>query len=263
MGATPGDIEYARRLCVTERMTEALRLRGCASEDLFTEEAPARRVFVSGFWLDRFELSRAEYEACVAAGDCSVPVRPTEHPGLTNPRHPMVGMSQAQAAEACRRRGGRLPSEAEWERAARGDSSRRFPWGHFHNEALANQGSASLNGSMGDGEPSARDGFPFAAPVDAFLEARSPHGLVQMAGNVWEWTRDTYVPLAAVDQHVNPVEDRTPGLWVVRGGSFRSPAYALRVTHREPRPGATGFVDVGARCAYEPAGQAAVNADRP
>ncbi|MFT3928066.1 MAG: formylglycine-generating enzyme family protein [Myxococcales bacterium] len=251
MGATQGDVEFARRLCVTERMSEALRLRGCANEDLFSEESPARRVYVSGFWLDRFELSRSEYAACVAVGACSVPVRPTEHPGLTHPRHPMVGISQVQAAEACRFRGGRLPSEAEWERGARGDSGRRFPWGNFHNEGLANQGGASPSGAGAEGQPSDRDGFAFAAPVDAFFQARSPHGLVQMAGNVWEWTRDTYVPLAVVNQRVNPSETRTPGLWVVRGGSFRSPAYALRVTHREPRPAGTGFVDVGVRCAYD------------
>lgn len=251
MGASPSDVEYARRLCVIERMQEALRLRGCANDELFAEETPARRVFVSGFWLDCYELSRAEYDACVSSGGCSLPVRPTEHPGLTHPRHPVVGISQAQAEEVCRFRGGRLPTEAEWERGARGDSNRRFPWGQFHNEGLANQGAVSASGGTAEGEPSDRDGYPFAAPVDAFGEARSPHGLVQMAGNVWEWTRDTYVPLSVVSQRVDPRETRTPGLWVVRGGSFRAPAYALRVTHREPRPAGTGFVDVGARCAYD------------
>ncbi len=271
MGATTSDVEYARRLCVTERMREAVRLRGCASEELFAEETPARRVYLAGFWLDRYALSRGEYEDCVLAGACSVAVRPTEHPGLSHPRHPMVGINQAQAEEVCRYRGGRLPSEAEWERAARGDSSRRFPWGNFHNEGLANQGAAASSGALVEGDPSDRDGYPFAAPVDAFAEAESPHGLVQMAGNVWEWTGDTYVPLAAVSQRVDPREARTPGLAVVRGGSFRAPAYALRVTHREPRPALSGFVDVGVRCAYDTPGPGvtrdhknnAVNADLP
>jgi formylglycine-generating enzyme required for sulfatase activity len=263
MGASAEDVDYARRLCVGERTLEALRLRVCAGDELFSEETPARRVYVPSFWLDRYELSRREYDACLAAGACSVPLRMTEHPGLTNPDHPITGISHAQAEQVCRFRGGRLPSESEWERAARGDSARRFPWGNFHNEDLANHGGAAVAAGPGEGEPSARDGYPFAAPVYAYPESKSPHGLVQMAGNVWEWTSDSYVPLAAQNRRVDPHELRTRGLWVVRGGSFRAPAYALRVTHREPRPEAMGFVDVGVRCAYDGPRNAAVNADRP
>jgi formylglycine-generating enzyme required for sulfatase activity len=163
----------------------------------------------------------------------------------------MVGISHAQAEEVCQHRGGRLPSEAEWERAARGDSARRFPWGSFHNERLANQGGPAASVEPGEGEPSPRDGYPFLAPIWAFERARSPHGLAQMAGNVWEWTSDAYAPRAQQSQTVDPRELRANGLWVVRGGSFRAPAFALRVTHREPRPEGAGFVDVGVRCAYD------------
>jgi sulfatase modifying factor 1 len=263
MGASPEDLEYARRLCVSERMLEALRVRACAGEDLFSEEGPARRVYLEAYWLDRQEVSRVEYEDCVARGACSAPALPTTHPGLSHPSHPIVGINQAQAAEFCRQRGGRLPTEAEWERGARGDSARRFPWGMFHNEDLANHGGAIPAAEPGDGDPSSRDGYPFAAPVDAFASARSPHGLVQMAGNVWEWTEDTYAPLASQTQRVGPVETRTRGLRAVRGGSYRAPAYALRVTHREPRPEAAGFVDVGVRCAYDALARYDVNTDRP
>jgi sulfatase modifying factor 1 len=251
MGAYPEDVEFARRLCVTERMRRGLRLRACASEDLFAHEVPARRVYVPAFWLDRYELSRAEYDACVAEGACTPPLRPSEHPGVSHPSHPIVGISHGQAQEVCRHRGGRLPTEAEWERAARGDSSRRFPWGLLHNDRLANQGGPGAGVDPGEGTLSEVDGYAFAAPVRAFERAASSHGVVQMAGNVWEWTADVYGPLAAQERRVDPHESRENGLWVVRGGSFRAPAFALRVTHREPRPEGEGFVDVGVRCAYD------------
>jgi formylglycine-generating enzyme required for sulfatase activity len=261
MGSNADDLEYARRLCVSERMLEALRLRGCAGDELFADETPARRVYVSAFWLDRFELSRAEYDACVAEGGCTPPLRTTEHPGLSHPSHPVTGLSHAQAEQVCGRRGGRLPSEAEWERAARGDSARRFPWGNFHNERLANHGGPAMSLDPGQGEPSERDGYAFAAPVAAFENARSPHGIVQMAGNVWEWTADAFAPLSAQKQRVDPLQQRALGQRVVRGGSFRAPAFALRVTHREGRTETAGFLDVGVRCAYDPIREPQGNSD--
>jgi formylglycine-generating enzyme required for sulfatase activity len=263
LGSSADDVEYARRLCVSERMLEALRLRGCASDELFANETPARRVYVSAFWLDRFELSRGEYTRCVEAGGCTPPVHMTEHPGLTHPALPMVGINHAQASQVCRFRGGRLPSEAGWERAARGDSARRFPWGHFHNEQLANHGGAAFSVDPGEGEPSERDGYRFAAPVTAYASAQSPHGIVQMAGNVWEWVADAYAPLSAQAQRVNPRDERALGQRVVRGGSFRAPAFALRVTHREGRPETSGYLDVGVRCAYDPIREPPGNADLP
>lgn len=224
-------------------------------------------------------MSRGEYTDCVARGVCTQPVLPSEHPGLSHPRHPITGVSLRQAEEACADRGGRLPTEAEWERAARGDSQRRFPWGSQFNPALANAGAQTPGTGAGQGAVSERDGFSFLAPVDAFAEARSPHGLVQMAGNVWEWTRDAYAQdaYALNEAHARLADGATtsaPGraadaegpaaaVSVVRGGSFLSPAHALRVTHREPRPSAMGYLDVGVRCAYDAQPPARANADHP
>jgi len=251
MGSEGSDVDYARRLCVSERMPSALRLRGCASEELFGNEVPARRVYVSAFWLDRYEVSRAEYADCMRNGGCEPPLLETQHPGLSAPDHPISGVSWAQAAAYCRYRGGRLPTEAEWERAARGDSQRRFPWGRAYNETLANHGAPALALEPVDGQPSDEDGVLHTAHVRAFEQAKSPHGLVQMAGNVWEWTADGYAPLSLQGTRVDPKEPRGTGLRVVRGGSFRSPAFTLRVTHREARAETSAFVDVGVRCAYE------------
>jgi iron(II)-dependent oxidoreductase len=252
MGATLDDVEHARRLCVTERMPSALRLRGCASDELFSNETPSRRVHLSAYGIDRYEVTRAAYEACVRAGGCTRAEREIFHPGLTQPDHPMVGITFAQADAFCRAQGGRLPSEAEWERAARSDSGRRYPWGWFYNEGLANHGGPALTLDPSEGETSAQDGYTHLAPVTAFRDSSGPHGTVQMAGNAWEWTADAYAPLSSQEQRVDPVASAGLGMRVVRGGSFRSPAFALRVTHREPRPEAGAFVDVGVRCAYDP-----------
>ncbi len=252
MGSESADLDYARRLCVRERMPAALRLRGCAGEELFSNEAPTRRVFVSGYRIDRYEASRADYAACLQHGDCEPPLRDVQHPGLTAPWHPISGITWSQAETYCRFHGGRLPTEAEWERAARGDSGRRFPWGRFYNETLANHGVPAPALEPAEGQPSREDGVLHAAPVRAFADAASPHGLVQMAGNVWEWTADGYVPRSLQSTHIDPREPRGAGLRVIRGGSFHSPAFALRVTHREARPETAAFVDVGVRCAYDP-----------
>jgi formylglycine-generating enzyme required for sulfatase activity len=156
-----------------------------------------------------------------------------------------------------------LPSEAEWERGARGDSARQFPWGHVYNEALANHGLAALAFEPLAGAPSARDGFRYLAPVTAFGDAKSPHGLVQMAGNVWEWTEDSFAGIRALPLHVDPRVEIDNGQRTVRGGSYRSPAIALRVTHREARPERRGFVDVGVRCAYDPLRSGSVRRSPP
>ncbi len=251
MGSEGPDLDYARRLCVSERMPSALRLRGCASEELFGNETPARRVFVSAYALDRYEASRADYTECMLNGPCEPPLLAIEHPGLSAPEHPISGISWGQAKRYCEFRGGRLPTEAEWERAARGDSARRFPWGRAYNETLANHGAPALGLEPLDGQPSREDGVLHVADVRAFEHAKSVHGLVQMAGNVWEWTADGYAPLSLQATRIDPVEPRGTGARVVRGGSFRSPAFSLRVTHREPRPEAQAFVDVGVRCAYD------------
>ena len=88
LGASPEDTEYARKLCVRERSRETLRLRPCGYEELFAHEGPARRVYVSAFWLDRFELSRAEYLACVEGGGCTPAGGATWAP-ITLNRRPM------------------------------------------------------------------------------------------------------------------------------------------------------------------------------
>jgi formylglycine-generating enzyme len=251
-GADEHDLEQARRLCVRERVRAGLRLHPCASDAAFADELPARRVFLSSFGIDRREVSQVEHAQCVAAGECDPPAYVSEHPGLHGPELAVIGLTYAQAQALCRFRGGRLPTEAEWEGAARGDSARRFPWGSFYNPALANHGAPASSVDIGGGEVADADGYAHLAPVWAFASARGPHGLLQAAGNVWEWTSDSFAGVRPQPASVDPSVALDNGERVVRGGSFRSPALALRVTHREARAERQGYPDVGVRCAYAP-----------
>lgn len=250
MGSDWSDVDYARRLCVNERLPGALHVRGCANEELFVDEVPARRVFVSAYGIDRREVSRARYLQCVLAGACTPSHLSSRHAGVGGPNHPVAGISWAQARDACRFFGGDLPTEAQWERAARGSSRRRFPWGQFYNERLANHGRPDMEMDPRRGRPGPQDGYLYASPVDAFESGASPYGLLNMAGNVWEWTADGYAPSAEQTTLVDPTGPAPTGLRVVRGGSWRSPSFTTRVTHRSARPEGGHGVDVGVRCAY-------------
>ncbi len=139
-------------------------------------------VTVATFWMDRTEVTVAAYDRCVAAGACTAPA-PIDgwpcnwgEPGRES--HPINCVDWEMAETYCHWAGGRLPTEAEWEYAARGTDGRTYPWG---NETP----SAQLCWSGIE----ARAG---TCPVGAFAGGNLPFGLADMAGNVWEWTSDCY-----------------------------------------------------------------------
>ncbi len=243
-GAGPYELRAAFQLCLTQTRIGMRNELRC-SEQLFALEAPRREIQLSTFGIDRMEVSHAHYRRCVRAGRCLPASVSSDDTRVGQPQMPVAGVTFRDAERYCEYAGGRLPTESEWERAAAGASGRRrFPWGRQYNDRLANHGD--------DGRPDGVDGYRYAAPVSAFPEGRSPDGLLNMAGNVWEWTRDRFdFEGYGNGPSVNPQGPRHGGQRVVRGGSWRSDAYSLRVTHRVPVGEGTRFPDLGFRCAYD------------
>ena len=148
--------------------------------------------------------------------------------------HPVVQVSAQDAAAFCRFHGLRLPSEREWEFAARGTDGRRFPWG----DAPPEQPRSRANfGAVDCGAADAADGYLRTAPVGSFPDGRSPASLLDMAGNVWEWTSSRF-------------PGRPEEAVLSRGGWGNNP-YCLRTWYRHGNPRDIGLDMVGFRCAAD------------
>ena len=221
-------------------------------------ERPAHAVSLwSGVLLSRSEITVAWYEACVAAGKCteaSVADWDAEGFGLSTSAggradHPQNGLTWQQARDACAFAGGRLPSEAEWEAAASGPTHRKYPWGDGPEPTCAN-GTAVFD------ETGTREGYGCGKggtwPVGSRPEGASALGLVDQAGNVWEWVEDCYHPSlegAPIDGSAWTTDcGRTKR--VIRGGSFYSDTTNdLRSSRRDLHIPTTRRAHLGARCA--------------
>ncbi len=181
------------------------------------DESRQRLVDVKGFELGLTPVTNAEYEPFVAEGGAAAPPH-----WPAPPDHPVTFVDWHDASAFCVWVGGRLPTEVEWEKAARGTDGRTYPWGEEEDESRAAVGSGIKAGTT--------------SPVGAHPEGASPYGLQDMAGNVWEWTA---------------TED-PPGERVLRGGSFASPglAWATCTFHSHSRPGRRA-AHVGFRVARE------------
>ena len=240
------------------------------------EEKPGREVHLSGYWIDTTEVTNAMFADFVAqtgyttdaerlgsgwvldlsknnweetaGADWRHPYGPDSTiAGLE--QHPVVQVSWNDAAAYCRWRSARLPTEAEWEKAARGTDQRIYPWGDTSpSGTLANFADRSLAAIWSDLAVS--DGFPFTAPVGSYPSGASPYGLFDMAGNVWEWVQDWYDPGyygAAPDR--NPAGPGTGSAKVLRGGCWGDPGRNLRVSLRYRFEPDYRIDDFGFRCA--------------
>jgi formylglycine-generating enzyme required for sulfatase activity len=192
----------------------------------FLYGAPARRVSLGAFLIDRTEVRVGEYRACVDAGACSEPGVDDGCNWAYADRgdHPVNCVSWEQARDYCSWVGKRLPSEREWEKAARGTDGRVYPWGN--DDASCTQAVIAGTGAPGCGRDS-------TSPVASRAEGRSPFGLFDMAGNVLEWTAD----------------EADAGERVVRGGSWMSPAGPARSSYRDHKDATARDADIGFRCA--------------
>ena len=204
------------------------------------DESPAHTVYLDGFWIDRTEVTNAAFQKCVAAGACSQPISAsnTRDSYYNNPAfadHPVIYMNHYDAEGYCRWVGKRLPTEAEWEKAARGTDDRRWPWGNtFDPGKLA----------LGPGDDT--------APVGSNPAGASPYGVLDMAGNVLEWVADWYAPDYYARSPERDPQGPAPGVDnVLRGGRWWDAEYDLRTTKRWHLGSNTRTAYLGFRCARD------------
>ena len=215
-------------------------------------EAPVRQVQVAPLWLQANEVNAALYGECVKAGWCSADevLAHAQGPAWGDPvreRHPLQGVSWEGAARLCAWIGGRLPTEAEWEWAARGADGRRFPWGDE-----PSCGEDPLRVGRSPQSPPTSCAFTGTRGTEDGAR-RSAHGLRHMGGNVWEWTADWYGPYDPA-QTVDPPGPPTGTHRVQRGGGWTVlEPRDLRAAVRAAVPPAQKLPDAGVRCAWGPA----------
>lgn len=203
---------------------------------------PQRGVFVDAFWIDLSEVSFGRYSTFASATNAPAPVIPVLQDDplkLMAPEQPVVAVSWKQAVDYCRWAGKRLPTEAEWEKAARGERGLKWPWGNTYGAGLAN-----IQGE--------EDQFLYTAPPGSFPRGRSPYGVYDMAGNAAEWVADwygdTYYLGAPFESPTGPSSGKHR---VYRGGSWNDTPSDVRTAKRfTAAPHQTSAV-IGFRCAKD------------
>jgi formylglycine-generating enzyme required for sulfatase activity len=208
------------------------------NEHTFANELPRLTASTPSFWLDRTEVTVKDYERCVARGACNPRTLVGGARRFTRPELPVTFVSAGDADAYCRFRDARLPSEAEFERAARGQRGRRFPWGNLYHSRASNHGRLGLDSS----DPS--DGFAELSPVGSFPAGATPDGFLDLAGNASEWSADAYT-----ERHGAPRDPAWGGARSVRGGHFGSAAAFVRGSARQPLAPDEVRPYVGFRCA--------------
>jgi formylglycine-generating enzyme len=210
------------------------------------DEAPEHQVFLKGFFLDRKEVTQQEYARFAKMTKRSLPrieVFEDDQSKVLKPEFPVMSVTWDEAAAYCKWAGKRLPTEAEWEKAGRGEGKRKYPWGE---KMLGN--TANLDG--------AEDGYKYLAPPGSFEAGRSPYGLYDMTGNVAEWVADTYDEnfyknKAKNASYRDPKGPEAGDLKVVRGGSWRETEHNARLSKRFAAKHWRTDVTIGIRCAAD------------
>lgn len=202
----------------------------CNSELPFlSNELPMHQVYLEAFYIDVYEVTNQEYSECVGAGICPPPLdstsytRPSYYNNLEYANYPVVYIDWYRANTYCIWAEKRLPTEAEWEKAARGSEYRVFPWGNDPiNCSLANYWSTSQV-CVGD-----------TTPVGSYPPGASIYGIMDLAGNVKEWVSDWYqADYYSNSPYYNPLGPETGSAHVARGGGFLSSDFAVRTAVRE------------------------------
>lgn len=205
------------------------------SENGDSDEKPIHtHIIPKEFWIDKTEVTRAAYQKCVDAGECN-PKPSNEY--SSEPNQPVNYITWYQAAKYCKWRGARLPTEVEWEYAARGPDGLKYPW--KGNDVDQNRARYDENLSNK------------TATVGNYPNGKSWVGALDMSGNVWEWTSSLYLPYPYINDYLRNLtgnEDNISEKIALRGGSFGGDSDYLRAANRGRNSAGVDHSDFGFRC---------------
>lgn len=214
--------------------------------------SPPHIVYLDDYWIDKTEITNAQYALCVTEGKCTQPARfgsafrPSYYDSPEYADYPVIIVSWEQAAAYCAWTGRHLPTEAQWEKAARGTDERMYPWGNSFDGTLLNYCDASCQNSWKDLR--FEDGYIETAPIGEYPRGESPYHVLDMAGNVFEWVADWYGPYSEAKQ-ANPTGPDSGTERIMRGGSWGDDVNQIRVDVRSPINPNNWLDFVGFRCA--------------
>ncbi len=228
-----------------QALAECKKFNSGCQRSWFTNEEPPHIVSLDAYWIDKTEVTNAMYARCVQAGACKPP---SQYSSRTHDSYysdsqyadyPVIYVDWNDANTYCQWAGARLPTEAEWEKAARGTDGRMYPWGNSSPAcSLANFSPNGSSACVGD-----------TKAVGSYPAGASPYGALDMAGNVWEWVADWYSDTYYASSPANNPSGPSSGQYrVLRGGSWSFSEYSVRSAYRSRlEPDSRSYL-IGFRC---------------
>jgi formylglycine-generating enzyme required for sulfatase activity len=236
-------------------LKECRKYRTDCQDNWFKDEVPSRVIYLDAFYIDKYEVTNGLYTVCEQAGVCQPPLqlnsssRTDYYQDSQFANYPIIHVTWDMAKAYCEWRGARLPTEAEWEKAARGTNGSTYPWGNDFSGSDLNF--CDINCSSPTSNKDYDDSYNDVAAANSYPSGVSPYGIFNMSGNVWEWVADWYKAYPGGDPTGSPYYEPEQTYRVIRGGAWDSSVDLIRTTNRDPRKPSDSGNNIGFRCAMD------------